>query len=66
MTKKRKPTKARRAESDHRDYLPTAEDYRRAGWTQHGGGDEPAVLVSPDGDSQVALREDGTLYDHHA
>lgn len=36
------------------------------GWDFRRGMDEPSVLISPDDDSQLTVKEDGTLYDHHA
>lgn len=36
------------------------------GWKYRKGIDEPSVLISPDGDSQFTVKEDGNLYDHEA
>ncbi|MBI4037461.1 hypothetical protein HY382_00245 [Candidatus Curtissbacteria bacterium] len=37
-----------------------------AGWQFRKGTDEPSVLISPDGNSQFTVKEDGNLYDHEA
>ena len=43
-----------------------SEYWVNQGWTLHKGTDGPNVLTSPDGDSQLTVHDDGTVYDHDA